>query len=93
MAEFPLLTTTDRADIVDRVVEMKIQQFIKFLRDAQPFGKIVAVLYTVEFQKRGLPHCYTLVWVHEEARIHRDEDIDVYISVELPSVNVDPECH
>ncbi|GJX77591.1 DNA helicase [Tanacetum coccineum] len=84
---------TDRADIVDRVFEMKIQQFIKFLRDAQPFGKIVAVLYTLEFQKRGLPHCYTLVWVHEEAQIHRDEDIDVYISAELPSVDVDPECH
>ncbi|GJZ46665.1 DNA helicase [Tanacetum coccineum] len=42
MAEFPLLTTTDRADIVDRVFEMKIQQFIKYLRDAKPFGRVVA---------------------------------------------------
>ncbi|GJZ61535.1 DNA helicase [Tanacetum coccineum] len=93
MAQYPLLTTTDRADIVDRVFEMKIQQFIKYLRDAKPFGRILAVLYTVEFQKRGLPHCHTLVWVHEAARIHRDEDIDSYISAELPSADVDPECH
>ncbi|GJW73349.1 DNA helicase, partial [Tanacetum coccineum] len=93
MAEFPLLTTTDRADIVDRVFEMKIQQFVKYLRDEQPFGRVVAVLYTVEFQKRGLPHCHTLIWLHEASRIHRDEDIDAYVSAELPSIDADPECH
>nr|GEU66750.1 helitron helicase-like domain-containing protein [Tanacetum cinerariifolium] len=53
MAQFSLLTTTDRAAIVDRVFEMKINQFINYLRDNEPFGKVVAVLYTVEFQKRG----------------------------------------
>ncbi|GKC22879.1 hypothetical protein Tco_1025029 [Tanacetum coccineum] len=42
MAQFPLLTTTDRADIVDRVFEMKIHQFVNYLRDAQPFGKVMA---------------------------------------------------
>ncbi|GJT02293.1 DNA helicase [Tanacetum coccineum] len=42
MAQFPLLTTTNRADIVDRVFEMKIHQFVNYLRDAQPFGKVVA---------------------------------------------------
>ncbi|GJU30977.1 transcription initiation factor TFIID subunit 1 isoform X1 [Tanacetum coccineum] len=47
MAQFPLLTTTDKADIVDRVFEMKIHQFINFLRDAQPFGKTVGGLLKV----------------------------------------------
>ncbi|GJT86156.1 DNA helicase [Tanacetum coccineum] len=69
MAQFPLLTTTDRAYIVDRVFEMKIHEFVNYLRDAQPFGKVVAVLYTVEFQKRGLPHCHTLLWIDESVRI------------------------
>nr|GEW33040.1 PTI1-like tyrosine-protein kinase At3g15890 [Tanacetum cinerariifolium] len=45
MAQFPLLTTTDRAYVVDRVFEMKIHQFITFLRDAQPFGKTVASIF------------------------------------------------
>ncbi|GJY50752.1 DNA helicase, partial [Tanacetum coccineum] len=93
MAQFPLLTTTDRADIVDRVFEMKIQLFVKYLRDVQPFGKVVAVLYTVEFLKQGLSHFNTLVWVHEASRIHRDENIDAYVSAELPSINTDPEWH
>ncbi|GJU81562.1 DNA helicase, partial [Tanacetum coccineum] len=91
MAQFPLLTTTDRADVVDRVFEMKIHQFVAYLRDSQPFGKVVAVLYTVEFQKRGLPHCHTLLWIDESVRIRRDEDIDIYISAELPLPSVDPE--
>ncbi|GJY17791.1 DNA helicase [Tanacetum coccineum] len=87
-------TTTDRdKDVVDRVFEMKIHQFINFLRDAQPFGKTVAVLYTVEFQKRGLPHCHTLLWIHESVRVSREADIDMYVSAELPSPNVDPECY
>ncbi|GJW06481.1 DNA helicase [Tanacetum coccineum] len=93
MEDFPGLTTTDRADIVDRVFEMKIHQFVKYLRDAQPFRKIIAVMYTAEFQKRGLPHCHTLVCIDERSWVQRDEDIDAYISVEVPSKDVDPECH
>nr|GEY08748.1 DNA helicase [Tanacetum cinerariifolium] len=65
MAAFPQLTATDRADVVDKVFKMKIHQSIKYLRDAQPFGKIVAVLYIVEFQKKGLLHCHTLVWIDQ----------------------------
>ncbi|GJT61223.1 DNA helicase, partial [Tanacetum coccineum] len=83
----------DRADIVDRVFEMKIHQFIKYLGDTQPFGKTVAVLYTIEFQERGLPHCHTLLWIHEATRVRKDEDIDIYVSAELPLIDADPECH
>nr|GEY46292.1 DNA helicase [Tanacetum cinerariifolium] len=93
MAQFPLLTTTDRADIVDRVFEMKIHQFINYLRDNQPFGKVVAVLYTVEFQKRGIPHCHTLLWIDESVRVHQNEHIDTYVSAELPSQHIDPQGH
>ncbi|GKB33692.1 DNA helicase [Tanacetum coccineum] len=78
-------------DVVDRVFEMKIHQFVTYLRDSQPFGKVMAVLYTVEFQKRGLPRCHTLMWLDESVRIRRDEDIDIYISAELPLPSVDPE--
>ncbi|GJR71464.1 DNA helicase [Tanacetum coccineum] len=72
---------------------MKIHQFIKYLQDVQPFGEILAVLYTIKFQKRGLPHCHTLIWIDESVRVRKDEDIDIYISAELPSNDTDPECH
>nr|GEY59278.1 hypothetical protein [Tanacetum cinerariifolium] len=50
-----------------------------------------SVLYNVEFQKRGLPHCHTLLWIDESVRVRRDEDIDNYVSAELPFQDIDPE--
>ncbi|GJY73688.1 hypothetical protein Tco_0478119 [Tanacetum coccineum] len=47
----------------------------------------------VEFQKRELPHCHTLLWIHESIHVSREEDIDMYVSAELPSEDVDPECY
>nr|GEV39210.1 DNA helicase [Tanacetum cinerariifolium] len=58
IVDFPGVTTADRADIVDRVFEMRIHQFVKYLRDSKPFGNIIEIVYTVEFQKRDLPHHY-----------------------------------
>nr|GFB69543.1 DNA helicase PIF1, ATP-dependent [Tanacetum cinerariifolium] len=46
-----------------------------------------------EFQKRGLPHSHCLLWIHELVRISREEDIDMYVSAELPLEDVDPECY
>nr|GEV42001.1 DNA helicase [Tanacetum cinerariifolium] len=75
MEDFPGLTIADKADVVDRVFEMKI------------------LVYTVEFQKRGLPHCHTLIWVDENSRIQNQEDIDAFISAELPLPEVDLVCY
>ncbi|KAI3503768.1 hypothetical protein L1887_32218 [Cichorium endivia] len=44
-------------------------------------------LYTIEFQKRGLPHCHTLIWVDPASTIKVAADIYNYITAELP----DPE--
>nr|GEW70121.1 DNA helicase [Tanacetum cinerariifolium] len=49
------------------------------------------VLYTIEFQKRGLPHCHTLLWVDDKDQIQRAENIDQYISAELPDPEDDPQ--
>ncbi|GJS73021.1 DNA helicase [Tanacetum coccineum] len=40
------------------------------------------VLYTVEFQKSGLPHCDTLLWVDSESKIQGPEDVDRLILAE-----------
>ncbi|GJX10929.1 DNA helicase [Tanacetum coccineum] len=91
MEAFPELTAADRADIVDRVFEKKIRDYIKFVRNSQTMGDITAVLYTIEFQKRGLPHCHSLLWVTEASKINKDSDVDIYISAELPDPTQDAE--
>jgi hypothetical protein len=65
------------------------------------FVVVFAALYTVEFQKRGLPHVHMLVWLDRRGgrvKGHRDEVpreasaqlIDSIISTELPDVVCDP---
>nr|GEX80268.1 helitron helicase-like domain-containing protein [Tanacetum cinerariifolium] len=53
----------------------------------------LSVVYTVEFRKRGLPHCHDLIWVDENSCIQNHEDVDNYIFAELPSKEIDPEGH
>ncbi|GKF80795.1 hypothetical protein Tco_0239397, partial [Tanacetum coccineum] len=48
-------------------------------------------LYTIEFQKRGLLHCHTLLWVDSSSKIQDASQIDDYISAELPDPVEDPE--
>nr|GEY25326.1 DNA helicase [Tanacetum cinerariifolium] len=42
------LTPSDRADIVCRVFEQKVNDFIKILKYERPFGYVIAFLYTID---------------------------------------------
>jgi hypothetical protein len=49
-----------------------------------------AVLYTTEFQKRGLPHSRIIFWVSTDTTRPTPELIDSFISAEIPDPNTDP---
>ncbi|XP_071718473.1 uncharacterized protein [Rutidosis leptorrhynchoides] len=49
------------------------------------------LLYTIEFQKRGLPHCHSLLWVQTSARSLEPEEVDRFVSAELPNPKTNPE--
>ncbi|XP_035840401.1 uncharacterized protein LOC110914193 [Helianthus annuus] len=80
----------DRPDIIPRVFQMKVRTFVKHLRKRKPFGDVTADLYTIEFQKRGLPHYHTLLWVSNAYSIRNAEQVDHYISAELPDPVLKP---
>ncbi|GJV28509.1 hypothetical protein Tco_1384957 [Tanacetum coccineum] len=48
------------------------------------------MLYTIEFQKRGLPHCHTLLWVDSKNEMQDAHQIDNYIYAEIPDSVQDP---
>ncbi|GKD32609.1 ATP-dependent DNA helicase PIF1-like protein, partial [Tanacetum coccineum] len=50
-----------------------------------------AVVYEIEFQKRGLPHAHILLWLEERWKCMNPTKIDDIISAELPSPVDDPE--
>nr|GEU81830.1 DNA helicase [Tanacetum cinerariifolium] len=84
------ITPSDRADIMCRIFEQKVNDSIRFLKDKRPFGYVIAFLYTIEFQKQGLPHCHTLLSVDSSNKIKDATQIDDYISAELPDPVEDP---
>ena len=51
----------DRPDIVARVFKQKKDQLMRDIRVGQVLGKVPAMLWVIEFQKRGLPHAHILL--------------------------------
>ncbi|OMO62293.1 DNA helicase PIF1, ATP-dependent [Corchorus olitorius] len=79
----------DRPDLVCRVFRLKVRDLMHDLLEAGFFGKAIAGTYTIEFQKRGLPHAHILLWLHPDSRWNTSADIDNMISAELPDPEVD----
>jgi hypothetical protein len=74
----------DRPDLIDRVFKLKLMKMIPLIPKAHIFGETLCWLYTIEWQKRGLPHAHMLFWLVEKIK---STDIDHIISAEI----LDPE--
>ncbi|XP_076898828.1 uncharacterized protein LOC143552506 [Bidens hawaiensis] len=74
-------------------LKMKLDLMIKLLKDKSLFGKIKAAVYTIEFQKRGMPHAYIFLFIHPEDKIHNPSHIDNFISSEIPDKVTDPDLY
>lgn len=49
---------------------IKLQEMMKASCEKHWFGKVIAYIYVIEFQKRGLPHAYILLILNSESKIH-----------------------
>ncbi|CAH1418625.1 unnamed protein product [Lactuca virosa] len=71
----------------------KLDAFIKDLRENHIFGKVQAYVYTIEFQKRGLPHSHICLLMHSDNKLPTVEFIDPIISAEIPDRIEEPELY
>ena len=80
---------SDRPDIVARVFELKKNAMLKDIQDGL-FGRVLAIVHTIEFQKRGLPHMHALIFLHPDDKILDANQVDNIVSAQLPDPDTDP---
>ena len=57
------------------------------LTEEQVLGRVAGYVYTIEFQKRGLPHMHMLLIMHPDDRPKTAAEVDDFISAELPIID------
>ena len=74
----------NRPDLIDRVFRLKCKELIREIVEKQIFGKVASYFYSIEFQKRGLPHMHLLLILQAEFKIVTPEQIDQVVCAEIP---------
>nr|GEW29024.1 hypothetical protein [Tanacetum cinerariifolium] len=93
MLSFRLLVDRDRPDMLLKVFKMKLDQLMKDVKELRLFRRVQAAVYTVEFQKRGLPHAHICLFLHKDDKVPNVEHINKYISAEILDLNDDPDLY
>jgi len=80
----PAQTAADRPDLVARVFNLKVRDLLDQIRYKEVFGPWLGWVWTIEYQKRGLPHLHLLVFLRTDHQFLTAGNIDSFISAELP---------
>ena len=78
----------DRQDIIARIFRLKLSGLMKVITKYNAFGPVQCHMYTIEWQKRGLPHAHILIWLSCKIK---SQEIDKIICAEFPNPDSDPE--
>ncbi|XP_063920741.1 uncharacterized protein LOC135135573 [Zophobas morio] len=76
----------DRHDI-SQVFHLKVKAIMSLLTKENLFGKVRCFMYSVEWQKRGLPQIHILLWLEQRVSA---VNIDNVICAEIPDPQKDP---
>lgn len=69
-------TALDRPDLVAWVLSLKVRQLLKLLKYEHIFGRYCGCVWTIEYQKRGLPHLHLLLFLDTESQLLDPDRID-----------------
>ena len=78
--------------MVAHVFYQKQQALLKIIHDGY-FGAIAGLMYTIEYQKHGLPHMHLLIFLENQDKIHTVQQVDALISAQIPNENIHPQLH
>lgn len=86
-------TANDRPDLVARVFHVKLTELMRDITTHRIFGNVDAYVYTVEFQKRGLPHAHILIILREDCKLQSADDVDNVVRACLPDPETERRLH
>jgi hypothetical protein len=78
-------TAKDRPKLVTCVFNLKLNALLKDIKDGV-LGDVIAKIWVIEFQKRGLPHMHILLILDEASKLHTTEDYDLMVSTAIPNL-------
>ncbi|XP_073394992.1 uncharacterized protein [Physcomitrium patens] len=81
----------DRPDIVVRVFELKLRALMDEITKKNVMGETIAFCYTIEFQKRGLPHAHILLWLKD--KVNDCDLVDKIVCAEIPDLDRQPQLY
>ena len=81
----PQQTAADRPDLVARVFNLKVRDLLDQIRHKEVFRPWLGWVWTIEYQKRGLPHLHLLVFLKTDHQFLTAANIDRFISAEIPT--------
>ena len=65
----PNQTPANRSDLISRIFKLKLNSITNDLFKRRILGKVIAYVYVIEFQKRGLLHAYILIILVSENKL------------------------
>ncbi|VDK69556.1 unnamed protein product, partial [Onchocerca ochengi] len=80
----------DRHDITARVFRQKLKSLMNFMTKHEVFESVRCWMYSLEWQKRGLPHAHILIWLYHKIT---SNEIDDVICAEIPDADVDKDLY
>jgi len=88
----PGQTAKDPPELVTRVFNLKFDALLKDIKDGV-LGNVIAKIWVIEFQKRGLPHTHILLILDEASKLRTVEDYNLMVSAEIPDPIRHPEAY
>ncbi|POS88361.1 hypothetical protein EPUL_000100 [Erysiphe pulchra] len=77
-------TPDTRPDILAIVFKLKLDPFLRDIKELDIFGKCISSVYTIEYQKRGLLHAHILLYLHQDDIPRCAEMVDELVRARLP---------
>ena len=92
-ALMPKQKSTDPPDLIVRVFRMKLRGLLNDICTHNILRRPLAHVYTIEFQKRGLPHAHILIILSAQDEPREPSDYDRIVCAEIPDATLTPRLH